>query len=58
MHIYFARVRVYKRKEFIAAALEDVEKFFDMVSAGADGGEEETAERQHLSFALKKAGLA
>jgi hypothetical protein len=31
MHMFFRGVRVYKRKEFFAATVEDVHHFFDIV---------------------------
>ena len=55
MHIYFARVRVYKRKEFFASSLEDVNQFFDMVEADSEG--DESPERKHWNFCLKSVGL-
>ena len=31
MHLFFRDVRVHKRKEFFAAAADDVHRFFDIV---------------------------
>jgi hypothetical protein len=41
MHRFFRDVRVYKRKEFFAAAADDVHRFFDVVEGKeVDDGDE------------------